>query len=148
MPEQFLIYCSPFTPNRRVRSRDDGFLGSLFQPLSTTAPTQTGTAAHEKTIKRYVLPESGDELSTHGPPGIHASLSVALPRAAVMMGSRNTAIRTTTSLSCVGAELSPLFRRKPCHCTCFEHEAVGVARKHYIRIDTSRLGVLNETHLD
>jgi hypothetical protein len=48
----------------------------------------------------------------------HASLSVALPRAAVMMGSRNTAIRAITSLSCVGAELIPLFRRKPCHCNC------------------------------
>jgi hypothetical protein len=61
-----------------------------------------------------------------GPPGIRASLSVALPRAAVMIGSRNAAIRTTTSLSCAGAELNPLFPKKPCHCVCFARIAASL----------------------
>jgi len=67
-------------------------------------------------ITTHYSPSRTDELSIQGPPGIHASLSVALPRVAVMIGSRNVAIRTTTSLSCAGAALSPLFPKKPFHC--------------------------------
>jgi hypothetical protein len=105
------------------RADDGSFL--IFNDLEGPPSLEAGTVARE-THSNATVPESGDELSTQGPPGIHASLSVALPRAAVMIGLRNAAIRTTTSLSCAGAELNPLFPKKPCHCVCFARIAASL----------------------